>query len=113
MNAHKTGRKAERAAVSSLRQLGYEIIDKNWRNPRCEIDIVALKDNRLIFFEVKYRRRAEHGNGLDYITEAKQRQMRFCADNYIAFTGWTGDYSLGAIAVSGPEFTVEAILEDI
>jgi len=49
------GKKGEELAVVWLQQHGFEILEKNWRNAHCEIDIVALKGGIPHFVEVKTR----------------------------------------------------------
>ena len=55
------GRRAEKAAATYLEMRGYQIIERNWRRPRCEIDIVAKKGDVIYFVEVKYRRNDNQG----------------------------------------------------
>jgi len=47
------GRKAEEAAARYLQQHGYDILDRNARGGRGELDIVAKIDDILAFVEVK------------------------------------------------------------
>jgi putative endonuclease len=47
------GRKAEEAACRYLKRRGYEILDRNRRLGRGELDIVAIKGEILVFVEVK------------------------------------------------------------
>ncbi len=41
MNTTQTGLRAEKAASLYLEMRGYKVLERNWRRPRCEIDIVA------------------------------------------------------------------------
>ncbi len=43
----------ENKAVEYLYRNEYQIIQRNWRTKEGEIDIIALKVNTLVFFEVK------------------------------------------------------------
>lgn len=47
------GDKGEEKAASYLSEKGYEIICRNWKDDGGEIDIIALKDQTLVFVEVK------------------------------------------------------------
>ena len=49
----RLGRAGERAAASMLRYRGFEILLRNCRMPRGEIDIVARDGFTLVFVEVK------------------------------------------------------------
>ena len=55
MTKQEIGQLGEDAAVNLLISKGYKILDRNFRAGRLEIDIVALKDNFLVFVEVKTR----------------------------------------------------------
>lgn len=49
----KIGELGEGIAVKFLMKLGFSIIERNYTRKWGEIDIVAQKDNNLVFFEVK------------------------------------------------------------
>ena len=51
----KTGNYGENLAAEYLIKKGFEIIARNYRYRRCEIDIIARKENWTIFVEVKTR----------------------------------------------------------
>lgn len=52
----RKGRRAENAAALWLQLKGYRILDRRARTPACEIDLIAVKKNMLVFIEVKSRR---------------------------------------------------------
>lgn len=47
------GDNGECRATSYLQSCGYEIVERNWRTRTGEIDIIAQKDDALVFVEVK------------------------------------------------------------
>jgi putative endonuclease len=53
----ETGRRGEEAAYFHLRRLGYVMIARNFRSPRCrsELDLVGWDGETLCFVEVKTR----------------------------------------------------------
>ena len=106
---YHTGHEAERVAADYLRKLGFKIRELNWRTRFCEIDIVAEKSRRLYFVEVKYRRNADRGSGIDYITARKLRQMRFAAEYWTARHYWKYDCQLAAISFDGDKLRFELI----
>jgi len=120
MTNYSHGHDAEKVAAEYLKSHGYTVLELNWRHVRAEIDIVAhkrsllrLQKHPMVFFEVKYRKTAEQGNGLDYITQKKLLQMQFAAELWVATHNYRGEYTLGAIEVSGNDFQVTAVIENI
>ncbi|MDL2342061.1 MAG: YraN family protein [Patescibacteria group bacterium] len=112
MSPTEIGKKAEIAASAYLEMRGFLILERNFRRPRCEIDIIAQKDNAVHFVEVKYRRTDDQGSGFDAITSAKLRQMARGAHIWIDETKWHGEYVLSAIEVSGPTFAIMGFIEN-
>ncbi|MCR5253976.1 MAG: YraN family protein [Treponema sp.] len=53
MTSKVTGNDGEKRAADFLIQNGYKIIDRNWRTKSGEIDIIVMKDEVLVFVEVK------------------------------------------------------------
>ena len=49
----QTGRQGEAIAATYLQNKGYEIIERNWRCPTGELDLVARAGDRLVFVEVR------------------------------------------------------------
>jgi putative endonuclease len=113
MSTTETGRKAERAAVVYLEMRGFKVLEQNWRRPRCEIDIIASKDDVLHFIEVKYRRNDDQGSGFDAITQAKVRQMQRSAWAYVDETEYRGQYVLSAIEIAGKDFAILSFVENV
>ena len=76
---NELGKIGEDIATCFLQDLGYEILVRNWRSNRVELDIVARQDSILIFCEVKTRRTASHGVPSDAITATKMQHIRTAA----------------------------------
>lgn len=107
------GKAAESAVAEELKNLGYQVIDQNWKTPQCEIDIIAKKDSVAYFVEVKYRSTTFQGAGIDYITTAKIKKMNFAARVWCQFNNWTGDWRLAAVSVgsNGLNYLVGDLVE--
>ena len=56
MNTQEIGQKGEEAAVHYLIDNGFEILHRNWRSGRYELDITARRDGVLHIIEVKCRK---------------------------------------------------------
>ncbi len=113
MTTTSTGRQAEATAAEYLQQQGFAILEQNWRTRYCEIDIVARKGQTVYFVEVKYRASDSWGEGLDYITPNKLKQMGFAAEVWVNSNNWSNDYQLAAIEVSGKDFAVTNFLLEL
>jgi putative endonuclease len=81
------GRLGEDAAVRHLMGLGWTIIERNWRCPEGELDIVAHDGSGLVVCEVKTRSRAAYGTPLEAITPAKAGRLRRLATRWLASHG--------------------------
>ncbi len=81
--AARTGRRGEDAAAEGLRGAGFELLDRNWRSGRYELDIVALRGGELHFAEVKTRRAEGLTPPEQAATPAKQRAMMRAAAAYV------------------------------
>lgn len=119
MTNYSHGHEAEKVAASYLESKGYKVLELNWRRPRAEIDIVAQKRPRfrtkgpVVFFEVKYRKTDRQGNGLDYITNRKLEQMKFAAELWVTEHRYEGEYTLGAVEVTGETYEITQLLEGL
>jgi len=83
MFTQKQGREGERKAEKFLRKKGYQIIAKNYRTPVGEIDIIAQKNEVLVFIEVKKRSSSKFGTGAEAVTAQKQNKIIRSAQLYM------------------------------
>lgn len=113
MSSVDSGRRAEQVAAVYLEMRGFKVLERNWRRPRAEIDVVAIKDDVLHFIEVKYRHSDTQGSGFDAITASKLRHMQRAAWLYVDEAKWQGEYVLSAIELSGPDYSVLAFSENV
>ena len=73
--------KGEEIACHYLKELGYKIIDRNFRARNTEIDIVAVYKNILIFVEVKTRSSNKFGTPFEQIAYWKLKaliKLQYC-----------------------------------
>lgn len=77
MSNISTGKKGEELACEFLIKKGYKILEKNKHFSRfCEIDIIALDKNTLVFCEVKTRKTTVCGTPLEAITKSKYQNIK-------------------------------------
>ena len=73
--ANELGAAGEKAAQRYLLSRGIRILEINWRDPLCEIDIIASDGRHLLIVEVKSRMEYTATTPLDAINVAKAHQM--------------------------------------
>ena len=85
MAAHNDiGHKGEDMAADYLQQEGYCILERNWmNNGRKELDIVATKDDVIVFVEVKTRRQGSVTSPIDAVDARKQHRICLAADSFL------------------------------
>jgi len=77
------GQNSEETAAGVLKKNGYKILERNFRTPLGEIDIIARHKGVLVFVEVKARRSGRFGGPKAAITPAKQRKISMVALTYL------------------------------
>ncbi len=86
-NFKSTGKSGEDIAEKFLIEKGYEIIKRNFRFGKGEIDIIAKDGDYLVFVEVKSRKNYNYGEPEYAITKSKQRQLKRMAEGYFYVNG--------------------------
>ena len=85
MNARaELGRSGEDIAADMLARAGLEIVERNFRCPAGEIDIVARRRGLVVICEVKTRHSARWGDPSEAVGFAKQRRLRRLAAEWMA-----------------------------
>jgi len=106
------GDMAEDMAAEYLQNGGHEVLERNWKTKFCEIDIVSKKAGTIYFVEVKYRKVAKWGDGLDAITKTKLKQMKFASEVYDLYKDlYKFNRRLAVMSLSGEPPTVDKYLE--
>jgi len=80
---HDFGKQGEDKAADYLMREGYEILARNFRFKKAEIDIIALKDNVVCIVEVKARSSEEFEAITDTVKPAKIKLLVTAADEFI------------------------------
>ncbi|HKK02170.1 MAG TPA: YraN family protein [Desulfuromonadales bacterium] len=78
------GRWGEAAAADFLRRLGMKIVERNYRTPVGEIDIIGRQGRHLVFVEVKTRTSNRFGTPQEAVGPRKQRQILRTAQWYLS-----------------------------
>lgn len=77
------GRSGEDITAHFLRSRGYVIVERNYRNRLGEIDLIATKEDLLVFIEVKTRTSTAYGLPQEAVTPVKQKKIRRTALAYM------------------------------
>ncbi len=93
------GRQGETLARNFLEQTGYEILDENWCFGKAEIDLIAYRDKRIIFVEVKTRTSVGFGQPEDFVNQTKQTLLRKAAEQYLYLMKFKGEIRFDIISI--------------
>ena len=74
-------------ACRLLKNLGMEILQRNYTGSRGEIDIIARDGSTICFIEVKTRRRSPRSRPADAVTTRKKRKIVRTAEQYLRRIG--------------------------
>jgi putative endonuclease len=77
------GNYGENLAIDYLKENGYEILARNYKNKFGEIDIIAAEKETLIFVEVKYRENLNFGEGIEAVDFYKRNHIKSAAKLFI------------------------------
>ena len=91
------GLEAEEKASSYLQKEGYTILARNFHSKFGEIDIIALQDNTLHFFEVKFSKKYDP---ITRITASKMAKIIKTINYYLLTHSNSHDYQIDAILVT-------------
>ncbi len=105
------GQLGEELAVRHLLRLGYVILERNYRCPEGEMDIIARDRERLAFVEVRARRSKAFGTPEESVTPRKQARLATVARSYLQDKGYADvDWGIDVVAL---EFTPRGTLQRI
>ena len=78
----KLGRKGEKQALKYLKRSGYKIVERNFKNPFGEVDIIAEKGDTLAFIEVKTRLTENYGSPSEAVDRRRREKYIQAAKYY-------------------------------
>ncbi len=102
------GQHYEQLAGEYLISQGYIIIGRNYTTKYGEIDLIAIKDDVLVFVEVKYRRSRTYGRAYEYVGAKKIAKIKRAAWHFIHSTKAPipEDYRIDVVSIDGDDVTV-------
>lgn len=109
------GKEGEEMAAKWLVEKGYILLHRNWRYSHYEIDIIALKNDKLHIIEVKARKGNQYGHPEDSVTKKKFKDLQRASDEFLFHNPgyrWL-QYDVLAITLFGNKEPEYFLLEDV
>jgi putative endonuclease len=101
------GRQGEQLAAAWYTSNGFAVLDRNWRCPTGEIDLIARRGDLLVVCEVKARRTDAFGPPAAAVGRLKQQRLRRLAAAWLAARDVHGvDVRFDVVAVTGIDVEV-------
>ena len=76
------GAKGEKAVATYLKKLGMKILERNFRTPFGEADLIVQDGDEIAFVEVKTRTGDGYGTPSEAVTVEKRKRYRLIAKTY-------------------------------
>ncbi len=105
----------EQMAIDYLKGKGYQVLEHDWKSNHRDIDIVARKDNTLVFVEVKTRCKSDLMDPATAVDYQKRQSILKSIQHYVKYYQCSDPYRFDIISVVGAIGSVPEIkhLEDI
>ena len=106
---NELGKKGEQLAVDFLLKNNYDIIERNYRFEKAEVDIIAQKDGFLAIVEVKTRSTADFGNPQDFVKPKQIQRLVKAVNEYVEVNDLDLEVRFDIIAIvkTGNKFVIE------
>jgi putative endonuclease len=98
-NQTEIGKEGENLAAAFLQQKGFEIVARNYRHRKAEIDLIVKRDNWLIFVEVKTRSSSAFGEPEAFVDWKKANKIFEAAEEYIFAKDWKSHVRFDVISI--------------
>ncbi|MBI4678509.1 MAG: YraN family protein [Elusimicrobia bacterium] len=97
------GDEAESAAAAFLRAKGLRILERNFRRPFGEIDLIARDGDTMVFVEVKSRAGSSFGGPEAAVDGRKRRRLVKTALAWAQSKGWDGPMRFDVVGIEAGE----------
>ena len=95
----KKGKEGEDLAAIFLTDKGFEIVERNYRHKRSEIDLIVKKSGWLVFVEVKLRTSDAYGYPEDFVDYKKAKNIIEGAEQYTYDKNWQGNVRYDIVSI--------------
>ncbi|MCF6359460.1 MAG: YraN family protein [Cyclobacteriaceae bacterium] len=93
------GEKGEQLAATYLKENRFEIVHRNYRAGKSEIDLICKEGKTLVFVEVKTRTSTKYGHPEDFVNSAKATKVIEGAEAYMVEHKWEGAVRFDIVSV--------------
>lgn len=106
---NELGNKGEQLAVDYLINNNYNIIERNYRFDKAEVDIIARKNEILAIIEVKTRSTSDFGNPQDFVKPKQIQRLVKAVDEYVTENDLDVEIRFDIIAIvkTGKAYDIE------
>ena len=106
---NELGKKGEQIAVDYLVKNNYDIIERNYRFDKAEVDIIAKKNQILAIIEVKTRSSSDFGNPQDFVKPKQIQRLVKAVDEYVTENDLDVEIRFDIIAIvkTGTSYDIE------
>jgi putative endonuclease len=110
LSAGESGSRGEERACEFLAEQGFSVIQRNYHSGRSgEIDVIARKDDLIIFVEVKNRSKDTFGGALEALGQKQRKHLWNAARGFLQRNSQYDSkeimYRFDLIAITGNDLT--------
>lgn len=91
MDTQARGKQAEDLACRYLQARGLQLLQRNYRSKRGEIDLILQDTDSLVFVEVRYRQQPGFGTAAESVDARKQSKLLACARHFLQANAGSAD----------------------
>ena len=106
---NELGKKGEQLAVDFLLKNNYDIVERNYRFDKAEVDVIAQKEGVLAIIEVKTRSTSDFGDPQDFVKPKQIQRLVKAVDEYVTVNDLDVEVRFDIIAIvkEGKGFNIE------
>ena len=112
MTEEEKGRWGEEATAVYYQSRGFQVLERNYRSPFGEIDLIVSREDCLRFVEVKARTSSKYGRPADFVDRRKRDRIRRTAFHFLSRQAKQGTwtyYLFDVVEVNLREKTIHRI----
>lgn len=106
---NELGKWGEELAAKYLEQKGYVIRDRDWRQGKLDLDIVADDGETVVFVEVKARKTNAFGQPEQAVDVKKIKRLARAADSYVKSLGVSAPLRFDIVSIIGDQKEAQTI----